>query len=185
MGSLEVYFHSAVAGLIGGLVLLYLAALTIAGVMVDFEQSAPGWRAVAHGVPIIAAAIVAAALGQGVMALCILTGAAVAALSLAPGISQLLEPAHETSANWAPHWRVLLPVTVLIWLIGFRAQVGWLGGAFLAIEGLAILWMWIETAQPPRMSIARIVIFLLAAALAVVASVLAIHGAMRQQMELP
>jgi hypothetical protein len=176
------------AGLIamlGGVILLYASAQSLSGAVPQAFVDSPRRRAFWHAGPIAAAAVVAACLGHGEMALGILTGCSVAALSLAPGVCRVLSSTGDSDAQNNPLGVLLLGPTLMLWLIGLRAEINWLAGVFLAVQGILLLWIWREPFGSKRPSILKGVIFLLATGVAAVAAVLAIRGAVRLHDDLP
>lgn len=175
---------SALGPMLGGLILLYAAAQVLAGAMIHVEQVGPGRRAIWHAIPVAAIALVAAFQGHTQIALCVLTGTSVAALSLVPGICQIVSPEPQSTPSTPASWRALIPATLVFWMIGFHVQIDWLDAIFLVIIGLGILWIWHEPgawmpSSAPRPSPLRIIILFLAIGVAIIAAILAIRGALR------
>lgn len=186
------HIQSALAALLGGLVLLYASALSLAGSMVGVDEVTAGRRAISHAIPIAITAIIAALMGHLAMALGILTATAVAAVSLAPGIALVISSTQPITPQWARRWRTLLPAALVLWLIGFSSEIDLIQACFLVIEGLALVLIWREpseaTAAPPAqqpITVGRFILILLGIGLAIVGAPLAISGSAQQQFNLP
>lgn len=170
--------------MLGGLALLYASAQTLSGAIAYALPHAVGRRAFWHAAPIGAAAIVASALGHSEMALGMVTGASVAVLSLVPGVCKVMATSEDSGAAVDSRCAMLLGAVLLLWVIGLRAEINWLGAICLAVQGLLLVGVWRESADVRRPSIGSLLIFVLSIAVAALASILAVHGAVRLRGEL-
>lgn len=175
---------AGMTAMVGGMVLIYAAAQSLSTAASHISPGSPGRRAFWHAGPIAAAAVVAAFLGHGDIALGILTGSAIVALSLAPGVSKIIAVRSRSVGGAYPANALLLAPVLLLWLIGLRAEINWLSASLLGAEGLLLCWVWREPRGVQRVSPLMCVIVFLATAVAAVASVLAIRGALRLQAEM-
>jgi Ca2+/Na+ antiporter len=170
-------FPPGLIAMLGGVALLYAAAQSLGGVIAQTSVDSPGRRALWHAGPIAAAAIAAMCLGHGEMALAMLTGSSVAALSLAPGVCRVISSSRYTPASYDPFGKLLLAPALLLWLIGKHAEIDWLTGTFLAVQAILFLWIGWDRQTLQRFSFWTCIIFVLASGVAAVAMVLALHGA--------
>ncbi len=104
----------------------------------------PGRRAMAHWLPIAAATLIFAMFGPQEMAIGLLFGTCVAALSSVVGFIGMTATMAVVPGNLRPLW-FIAPVTVLLVLVcGMRGSLGWFEASVLITEGAAVLYLWRE-----------------------------------------
>jgi hypothetical protein len=131
--------------------LLLLAASVLAGAAVGGQLgNSPGWRAILHWLPIAIAVLTARCMGHADMALGILFGTCVAALSTAVGSICMVAPVGPAPARFKRLWPFTLVAALIVFVSGFNGLLTWKHGVALAVEGLVILSLWREqrTAEP-------------------------------------
>jgi cation:H+ antiporter len=133
--------------LIIGAVLLYAASRASVDALAGVGESA-GKRAIGHFFPIAAAAILAACVRRGDLALSIIFSTSVAALSLVLGSIVMVAPNAEAPATLRRLWPFVLPAALLTLLAGFSGRLTWFHAIILLAEGAALLLAWSELARP-------------------------------------
>ena len=139
------------AQLIGGVLLQYVAARMAIGAVARGDESTPGRLALAQWLPIAATAFAAEAIGHAQMALALIFGSSVAAMSLVLGMTLYVGPMKRITAR-SRIWPMVLPVAILLALAGFRAFLTWYHAIMLLAIGAAILAVWLEKVpsdEPP------------------------------------
>jgi hypothetical protein len=170
------------AALMGGVAMLY-AAGRAAVVALAHNASSPGRRALGHWMPIAAVTAAAVVLHEPLLAMSVIFATSVATLALAGGAVALSEttpqdPAYDGSPHLASFGGLLLPAALLALLAGFSGQIGWFNAAALALEGLAVLYVWRDwidaPEKPEKTSSLNLVLAIL---LALVGAWIAVKGA--------
>lgn len=134
--------------LAGGLVIQYVATRFSMAATGRSEGAAPGRLAFAQWLPILVTALAAVAMGQSQMAVCLVFGSSVAALSLVLGMTMWVAPPASPSPQWR-RWALLLPASILLLLAGFRGQLTWWHAVMLLVMGAAFLFVWMERQPDP------------------------------------
>lgn len=129
--------------LVGGVVAQYVAARLSISALVSGDGSTPGRLALGQWLPICATGIAAAIAGQQAMAVSLVFGSSVAALSLVLGMTLYVAPVH-AAAPQRRLWALVLPVAILLLLAGFRGMLTWYHAIMLLIMGAAFLGVWVE-----------------------------------------
>jgi cation:H+ antiporter len=98
-----------------------------------------------HWLPIAAAVVMARAMGWPDIALGIIFGTSVAVLTSVVGSLCLSAPVGPAPARWKRLWPFTLAAALIIFISGFNGLLTWKHGLALAIEGLVILSLWIDS----------------------------------------
>ncbi len=139
----------SVALMVGAAVALYVAGRAAADATAGGRRPSGGRLAVGHWLPIATVATVAAAAGQFAVAVGIVFATAVGCLSLGLGTLAVVAPGPVAAPSAARRtWPLLVPAGVLALLAGFQRDLGWVGPAALAVQGLCVLLLWGEAAGP-------------------------------------
>jgi Ca2+/Na+ antiporter len=125
--------------LAGALGLLAAVLVTAGGLAV--ENAGPTRRAVAHALPIAVAAIVATVLGHPEMAIGIIFGTSIAAMSAVAGFVTLAGPLDQVPRPAQRLWAFLPMAATLAFVIGFHGNVGLFDAALLAGQGVLLMGM--------------------------------------------
>lgn len=133
--------------LIAGVVVQYVGTrITLAAVTRD-DVSAPDRRAIAQWLPIAVTALAAVALGHTSVAVALVFGSSVAALSLVLGMTAYAAPPQQLPAA-RRLWLLVLPAAMLVLLAGFRGSLTWYHALMLLTMGAAFLPLWLERTSP-------------------------------------
>src|SRR5581483_2713934 len=109
--------------LIGGTILLYVAARAAAELPTGDRGESPSKLALSNWTPIAAAAIAATLMRQTEIAVAIIFATSVASLSMAMGVASIM--ADEVSSDetpWRRVWPFVLPAAMIALLIGFTGH---------------------------------------------------------------
>jgi Ca2+/Na+ antiporter len=170
--------------LVGGVVIQYVATRFSMAAMGRSDGAAPGRMAFGQWLPIVATALAAVAMGQSQMALCLVFGSSVAALSLVLGMTMYVAPPASPSPQWR-RWALLLPAAILLLLAGFRGQLTWWHAVMLLVMGAAFLGVWTErrpdqasaeSATPSPVNSSPGVLLAVAVGLAGIGAYMTVHG---------
>lgn len=129
--------------LLGGAVGLLGSVLTMAAGLA-VESGRPVWRTIAHGLPILTAAIVATCLGHAEMAIGMIFGTSVASLSAVAGFIALTRPLDALPRRAERLWSFLPVPATLAFVLGLNGEVGLFDAALLAAQGVLVLAICIE-----------------------------------------
>ncbi|MDP9175489.1 MAG: hypothetical protein M3O30_16730 [Planctomycetota bacterium] len=132
--------------LIIGAILLYAAARATVDLLAGTVSA--GMRALGHWVPIAVATAIAARAGRRDLALTIVFSTSVASLTLVFGYLALLTHSIDASPFLRRLWLFVLPAVLIPFLAGFSGKLTWVHALMLLLEGLVILFVWLETDKP-------------------------------------
>lgn len=171
--------------LLGGLVAMLLATLVIGQSLPSHAE--PGSRAWRQWLPIAAAAMVAAYLGEAGAGVSIVLSTSVALLSTVGGFAAMSGPAMGPSVRAARVW-IFLPVPVVLsFILGFRGDLRLMDALLLLAQGLMAWLIWREpravgaaaNRQPATDARGAMLLGLAAIGLAVVGAWAATRGSQR------
>lgn len=132
--------------LIAGVAMQYVATRLMIAVVGRADGSAPGRTALAQWLPILATTVAAVALGEPGVAIAMIFGSSVAALSLVMGMTTYVMPIGQFPPERRV-WPLVLPVAILILLAGFRGSLTPSHAVMLLIMGVVFLAVWREPAR--------------------------------------
>ncbi len=135
----------------GGAAGLLLAALLCARRAARVATIAPGLAAMGHWLPVAAAALIAALLGQTEIAIGIVFGSSVMALSAAAGFILLVAPVGGTTPLAGRTWLFLPVPALLAFVVGLSGRVGPFEVLLLASQGAVMLMLW--SGRSPRQGV--------------------------------
>jgi Ca2+/Na+ antiporter len=172
----------------------YIAARVAFDAIVDPDNPSSTRLALAHWFPIALTALVAVSLGQSVIGICIAFGTCVASLLLNLGLvtSTTGDTIGQTQSSRA--WPLLIPAALLTFIAGFRANLTWIHGLILLLQGAMVLLLWkhdpdqddpVTSAPAPRLTVARWIRFILSLLIASLAGYLAVYATLRMNHEIP
>ncbi|HSU69586.1 MAG TPA: hypothetical protein VLJ39_22065, partial [Tepidisphaeraceae bacterium] len=172
--------------LIGGVAIEYVATRLASTAFASPNGSTPGRQAIAQWIPIAAVAAIAISSGQPMTAIALIFGSSVACLSLILGMTAYTGPVAQLPPERRV-WSLVLPVSVLLLLAGFRAQFTWYHAVMLLVMGVAILFVWldrpgVESAPEPTpvlMDPFRVGLLMAAVVLAILGAWVATRGVMQ------
>jgi Ca2+/Na+ antiporter len=113
------------------------------GALARAEVAAPGRRAIAQWLPLLATAMAAVLMRQPDMAVALVFGGSVACLSLVLGMSTYVSPLQEFPPS-RRLWPLVLPAALFTLLAGFRGTLGWFHAALLLAMGAGFLPLWLD-----------------------------------------
>jgi hypothetical protein len=146
LAALEPLIHRGPAMLLGGMVALFACSRMLA-VILPRQRDALGVRALAYFIPIAAASLVAALLGRPEIAVAIVFGTSVGAMTSVVGFIAVGEPLDSGPPRWRRLWPFLLAAALLVFVIGFKGTFNWHDAIALATEGLILYTLWNDRAD--------------------------------------
>jgi Ca2+/Na+ antiporter len=129
--------------MIAGVTIQYVGTRVGLAALVSSNGPAPGRRAIAQWVPIMATALAAVVMGHPEMAVALVFGSSVACLSLVLGMSTYVGPLQEFPPS-RRLWPLVLPPAIFALLAGFRGNLNWFHAVLLLVMGAAFLSLWVE-----------------------------------------
>jgi len=129
--------------LVGAMVAVYIAARVAIGILGRADGTAPGRRAVAQWLPAAVAAVAAQILGVPDIAVGIVFGTSVAALSLVLGMTTYLAPLEQLPGDRRA-WPLVLPAAIVAIIAGFSGKVTLLHAILLLVLGASFLAVWLD-----------------------------------------
>jgi Ca2+/Na+ antiporter len=127
--------------LLGGLVALFTCSRILAAILPRADD-AIGARAVAYFIPIAAASLISILLGRPEIALGIVFGTSVGAMTTVVGFIALAGHLDYGPARWRRVWPFLLAAALLVFVAGFNGTFSWHHALALFLEGLILLSLW-------------------------------------------
>ena len=141
------YLLAGVAGLCAGSVLLSGVLSRLAGDSIDPEDEPVGLRVLGHFLPIAAASLVAMFLGGTDVAVGIVFGTSVGALTTVVGIASLAQPVEAGPRKWTRLWPFALVAALIVFVAGFKGTFQWHDAVALLTEGVVIVGLWLELGE--------------------------------------
>lgn len=129
--------------MVAGVTIQYIGTRAGLGALASSDGPAPGRRAIAQWVPIMATALAAVVMGHPEMAVALVFGSSVACLSLVLGMSTYVGPLAEFPPS-RRLWPLVLPPAIFSLLAGFHGSLNWFHAILLLIMGAAFLSLWME-----------------------------------------
>ncbi len=128
-------------------VAIYIANKSLVGALCSEAGPSPGRTAIGQWLPIAVMSIEAILTHRPQIAVGLLFSTSVASLSLLIGAVALLGVSPITAESRRA-WALLLPVSLLAFLSGFRGYLGPFNAAVLAVMGLCVLLVWNDRKDP-------------------------------------
>ncbi|WP_428937216.1 hypothetical protein [Fontivita pretiosa] len=116
------------------------------------RRHTPGRRALAWWVPTALVVIISLLANHPEIAIGVIFASSVACLTLVLGIVTIAaqpHAEHPVSAAQRRTWAFVLPAALVSLLAGFSGELRWTHAGILAIQGLAILSLWIDPTRNP------------------------------------
>jgi len=139
IGTIELPSHTAMAGLFGGLILLYAAGQAMAGALAGTNSASPAKRAFAQWLPVAGTAVMTILMRRSDLAVGIVFATSVAALALGIGSAATGGSIESSGDRSRRLWPFVLPSALLALLAGFSGQLNWIHAMILLVEGLVLL----------------------------------------------
>jgi len=133
------------AVLVGGMIALFACSRLLATILPrggGGGGDAVGIRALAYFIPIAAASLIAMLLGRSEIALGIVFGTSVGAVTTVVGFVALAGPFDGGPARLRRVWPFLLAAALLVMVTGFKGTLNWRDAVALLTEGLILLSLW-------------------------------------------
>jgi len=127
--------------LLGGMAALFVCSRILAAIL-PRRADQMGLRALAFFLPGAAVSLVASLLGRPEIALGVLFGTSVGAVTTVVGYIAVAEPVEAAPPRWRRLWPFLLASALLVFVIGFKGTFSWHDAVALAVEGLLLLTLW-------------------------------------------
>jgi Ca2+/Na+ antiporter len=129
--------------LLGGVAALFVCSRAFA-ILLARRDDAIGGRAVAHFIPIAAASLAAMLLGRPEIAVGIVFGTSVGAVTTVIGFVAISGPVTPGPARWRRLWAFLLVASMLVFVAGFKGTFAWHDAVALLVEGLIVFSLWTD-----------------------------------------
>jgi Ca2+/Na+ antiporter len=129
--------------LLGGMVALF-ACSRVLTILFARGDNRIGARALTSFVPIAAASLVAMLLGRPEIAVGIVFGTSVGAVTTVIGFVAMAGPINPGPARWRRLWAFLLVASMLVFVAGFKGTLNWHDALALLIEGLIVFSLWTD-----------------------------------------
>lgn len=134
--------------LLGGMVALF-ACSRVLSVILPRRADAIGMRSLGFFIPIAAASLISMLLGRPEIAVGIIFGTSVGAMTTVIGFVALAGPLGDGPAHWRRIWPFQLVASILVLISGFKGIFGWGDAVALLVEGLVLLTLWNDREQLP------------------------------------
>jgi len=188
--ALERLSHDGTLLILSAAILIYIVARTALDVISGGRGITAGQLAIANAFPVLTVACVAAWNRQADLALAIVLGSTVAALTLVLGLTLTGEALGDDDiAPSSRAWQFLLPTTLMLMLVGFGGRLTLTHAAMLLAMGVLVSGIWREgertvptiapdatEEEPRRVDTTRWLRGILAVLLGVLAGWLAMRG---------
>jgi hypothetical protein len=152
VGVFEAFLRPGPAFLLGGMVALFTCSRVLASVFPRGE-GAIGRRALAYFIPIAASSLIAMLLGRSEIAVGIVFGTSVGAMTTVVGFIALAGPIGDGPPRWRRVWPFQLVASLLVLIAGFKGTFNWRDAFALSIEGLILLMLWNDTSDATPQSV--------------------------------
>jgi hypothetical protein len=129
--------------LLGGMVALFACARFLAMILPRHDGQI-GARSLAYFIPIASASVIAMLLGRPEIAVGIVFGSSVGAVTTVVGFIALAGPIEPGPARWRRIWAFGLVAALLVFVAGFKGTFKWHDAVALLVEGLILLSLWRE-----------------------------------------
>src|SRR5439155_7420085 len=110
--------------LVGGMLALFACSRILAAILPNHPQ-AIGLRSLAYFLPIAAASLIAMLLGRPEIAVGIVFGTSVGAMTTVVGFIALAGPVDAGPPRWRRLWPFQLAAALLVFVIGFKGTLNW------------------------------------------------------------
>ena len=137
--------------LLGGTIALLACSLALshilprlAGRPADDEHEPVGLRALAYFLPIAAASLIALLMGSPDVAVGIVFGTSVGAMTMVIGFTALAAPIRDGPRRWTRLWPFALAASLIVFIAGFRGTFLWMDAVALLTEGCVIFGLWFD-----------------------------------------
>jgi Ca2+/Na+ antiporter len=141
VGDLQAITRWSPAMLLGGVVALFVCARALAALWTR-EPSDAGGRSLAFFAPIAAVSLVAMLLGRPEVAVAVVFGTSVGAVTTVIGFVALSGQIQGGPARWRRVWPFLLAAALLVFVTGFKGSFDWRDALAMLTEGLLLLSLW-------------------------------------------
>jgi len=139
--------------LLGGMIALFACSRVLTILFARGGADARvGPRALTLFVPIAAASLVAMFLGRPEIAVGIVFGTSVGAVTSVIGFVAVAGPIHPGPPRWRRLWPFLLVASLLVFVAGFKGSLNWHDAVALVIEGMIVYSLWTEPLNPDASS---------------------------------
>src|SRR6185503_15947220 len=156
LAAVDVADRSGPYYLVGGMVGLCVASVLLAGILPrlgrdgangDGHDEPVGLRALGYFLPIAVAALVAMLLGSTDVAVGIVFGTSVGALTSVVGLTALAEPVGAGPRRWMRLWPFALAASLIVFIAGFKGTFQWADAVALLTQGAVIVGLWFDPGE--------------------------------------
>ncbi len=134
--------------LMGGMVALFACSRVLSTIL-PRRVEAIGMRSLGFFIPIAAASLISMLMGRPEIAVGIIFGSSVGAMTTVIGFIALAGPLGDGPAHWRRIWPFQLVASILVLISGFKGTFGWGDAVALLVEGLLLLTLWNDREQAP------------------------------------
>lgn len=134
--------------LMGGMVALFACSRVLSTIL-PRRVDAIGMRSLGLFIPIAAASLISMLMGRPEIAVGIIFGTSVGAMTTVIGFVALAGPLGDGPAHWRRIWPFQLVAALLVLISGFKGTFEWKDAVALLVEGLLLLTLWNDREQAP------------------------------------
>jgi Ca2+/Na+ antiporter len=138
------YLLCGTVGLLACSLVLSYVLPRLAGPPADDEHEPAGLRALGYFLPIAAASLVSIFLGATDVAVGIVFGTSVGAMTMVIGFTALAAPIGTGPRRWTRLWPFALAASLIVFIAGFRGTFLWMDAVALLTEGCVIFGLWFD-----------------------------------------
>jgi Ca2+/Na+ antiporter len=151
--SAPLYLFGGMAGLMAASLLLSHIVPRLAGNARgrgNGDREPVGLRALGYFFPIAGASLVALLMGQPNVALAVVFGSSVGALTSVVGLTALAEPIGSGPREWMRVWPFVLAASLIVFIAGFKGTFQWQDAVALLTQGAVIFGLIFDPRDKPR-----------------------------------
>lgn len=141
VAAIEAYFWLGPALLMGGMVALF-ACSRILGAILPCGPESIGLRSLGWFIPIAAASLISMLLGHPEIAVGIVFGTSVGAMTTVVGFVALAGPIDDGPPHWRRIWPFQLVACILVLIVGFKGFFDYRDAIALIVQGLFVWFLW-------------------------------------------
>jgi Sodium/calcium exchanger protein len=137
--------------LLGGMVAMFACARFLA-IILPRRDGSIGARSLAYFIPIASASVIAMLLGRPEIAVGIVFGTSVGAVTTVVGFIALAGPIEPGPVRWRRLWSFQLVAALLVFVAGFKGTFKWHDAVALLVEGLILMSLWRDGSEAPAVT---------------------------------
>ena len=186
----------------------YIAARVAVDSLTNLDHPSPSRLAFAHWLPVALLALTALITGYPIVAVCVVFGTSVAALTLNLGLVTATTGGEISAGDFSRAWPMLLPAALIAFVAGFSAHLTLAHAVILVIEAIMVGVVWFgpahtsnpqsstsypttpppnysTTSSPDPLTSRRYILLFFAMLIAILGSLIGVYGAIRMSIDIP